>query len=169
MGTRASGRRPSLVFPGVHFNRWTVLSVKRGDRLALCRCNCGREKMVDRPTLTGGQSKGCHSCQVSPSFKHGDAHRGKRPSEYIAWAGMIQRCEDTDNQDYKDYGGRGINICSEWRTSYSSFLAHVGRKPSPKHSLDRKDVNGNYEPGNVRWATASEQQRNRRPFKRRRI
>jgi hypothetical protein len=156
---------PRVVFPGVKFNHWTVISIGKGCRLALCRCDCGREKMVDRSTLTGGQSKGCHSCQVSKrNFVHGDAPRGKRPSEYTTWASMIQRCEDSRHKDFRLYGGRGVIVCNRWRKSYKNFLSDVGRKPSVKHSIDRIETNGNYEPGNVRWATPSEQQRNRRPF-----
>lgn len=80
---------------------------------------------------------------------------------YRSWAGMIQRCTNPKSAKYKDYGGRGIIVCPEWRTSFSAFLADMGIKPDDK-TLDREDVNGNYEPGNCRWATASEQQTNKR-------
>lgn len=75
---------------------------------------------------------------------------------------MIERCESPKNPSYRSYGGRGIRVCSEWRKSFSAFFAHVGPKPARPSSLERKDVNGNYEPGNVRWATPKEQARNRR-------
>jgi hypothetical protein len=76
---------------------------------------------------------------------------------------MIGRCENPNVERYPHYGGRGISICEEWRESFEAFLRDMGRKPSPDHSIDRIDVNGNYEPGNCRWATDSEQQRNKRP------
>ena len=77
---------------------------------------------------------------------------------------MITRCESTMPKLYKLYGATGIQVCERWRTSFENFLADVGRAPSPKHSLDRwPDNAGNYEPGNVRWATASQQAFNRRP------
>jgi hypothetical protein len=85
--------------------------------------------------------------------------------EHDTWNRMIQRCENTNCASYCDYGGRGIAVCPEWRdpdTGFQTFFDFVGIRPSPKHSLERKRVNGNYEPGNVRWATAKEQARNRR-------
>lgn len=82
--------------------------------------------------------------------------------EYQAWHSMKRRCFIASLPNYKNYGGRGITVCEEWCLSFTAFLTHVGRRPSPRHSLDRIDVNGNYEPGNVRWATQIEQHSNRR-------
>lgn len=82
---------------------------------------------------------------------------------------MIDRCENRDREEWPDYGGRGITVCLRWRESFPAFLADMGRRPSPEYSIDRRDNDGNYEPGNCRWATASEQtenQRPRRPYKR---
>lgn len=95
--------------------------------------------------------------------KHGDSTRTYRAPEYAAWRSMKSRCCDPRSKSYYQYGGRGITICEQWRKSYKQFLADVGRRPSPLHSLDRyPDNNGNYEPGNVRWATPEEQMRNTR-------
>ncbi len=83
--------------------------------------------------------------------------------EYNAWAGMIQRCFNENDPSYHRYGGRGITVAPTWRASFAAFLVDVGPKPSPEHSLDRYPNNdGNYEPGNVRWATRAEQLRNKR-------
>ncbi len=95
-------------------------------------------------------------------MKHGCAKRGKRPSEYNAWVSMIARCENPNRYGFVNYGGRGIRVCDRWRLSFLDFLSDVGPKPSPVHSLDRIDVDGNYEPLNVRWATRAEQRVNQR-------
>lgn len=75
---------------------------------------------------------------------------------------MIARCENSSEQSFPLYGGRGIRVCAEWRHDFAAFFKHIGPRPSPTHSIDRIDVNGNYEPGNVRWATPTEQARNKR-------
>ncbi len=83
-------------------------------------------------------------------------------AEYRAWSNAIDRCERTSNKSYRDYGGRGISMCQRWRSSFGNFLEDMGRKPSPTHMLDRENNHGNYEPGNCRWVTRTEQNRNRR-------
>ena len=82
--------------------------------------------------------------------------------EYWVWRRMRRRCYEPGHKSYPDYGGRGIKVCPEWRHDFEEFYLYVGKMPTPEHSLDRIDNNGNYEPGNVRWATATEQRRNRR-------
>jgi len=92
---------------------------------------------------------------------HGESNNGTNPSpEYRVWAGLIRRCENPRDRNFGNYGGRGIRVCFQWRQSYRAFVADVGRRPSERHSIDRIDVNGNYEPGNVRWATKKVQARN---------
>lgn len=98
--------------------------------------------------------------------RHGHAARNPlaRSPEYRAWDAMKSRCYNPKARGYAGYGGRGIAVCDRWRYSFENFLADMGERPSPEHSLDRIDNDGNYEPGNVRWATRSEQQRNRTRF-----
>lgn len=95
--------------------------------------------------------------------KHGEARDGAWTPEYRAWMGMKGRCFTTTNPKYPRYGGRGITVCSEWigDQGFERFLEHVGRRPSPRHSIDRRDNNRDYDPGNVRWATRSEQSQNK--------
>jgi len=95
--------------------------------------------------------------------KHGHKRRGSKTSEYGIWSQMIGRCHNETNESYEDYGGRGIKVCDTWRNDFAAFLRDMGPRPSLKHTLDRyPDNDGNYQPGNVRWATKTEQARNTR-------
>lgn len=91
-----------------------------------------------------------------------ERHGMNKTTEHAAWVQMKQRCLNPNKKEYKHYGGRGITICDKWMNSFIAFFEDVGCRPSPKHSIDRIDVNGNYEPGNVRWATQQQQVENTR-------
>lgn len=130
-----------------------------------CKCACGSEWAVQTGNLLGTRSCGClkHELFQARIVKHGHARVGKKISEYNTWCLIIARCTNPNSPQFANYGGRGIKICEEWRHSFETFLAYVGRRPSPQHSLDRFPNNGgNYEPGNVRWATPKQQCRNKR-------
>jgi hypothetical protein len=122
----------------------------------LCRCDCGKEITVLGTHLISGNTKSC-GC-----LKRGPMADCRYTAEYIAWRDAIQRCYNPKIKRYKDYGGRGIRMCNEWRDDFRSFLSHIGKKPVKSLTLDRIDTNGDYEPGNVRWATKATQSRNRR-------
>lgn len=127
-------------------------------------CDCGTSKHVLYQHLIGGQTKSC-GCLIGEanslrSRTHGES---RLTPEHALWVRINQRCGNPNHSHYAYYGGRAITVCKEWQDSYESFLAYVGRRPSPKHELDRYPNNdGNYEPGNVRWATKTEQMNNRR-------
>lgn len=165
--------RQSKVEIGDRFGRLTVIEEigrKYGrNRLLRCSCECGGEKATTASVLKRGAAQSCGCLQRERTgeshLKHGDSAGGKQAAEYHTWTGMLARCYDPKSNGYKNYGGRGIQVCWRWRESYENFLADVGRKPTSTHSIDRIDNNGNYEPGNVRWATKTTQQRNQRSNK----
>jgi len=95
------------------------------------------------------------------SLKHGATVGLRRTPEYRAWLNAKRRCDNTGVPDFYRYGGRGIRMCEEWLHDFAAFLSHIGPKPAPHLSLDRIDPDGDYCPGNVRWATAKEQANNR--------
>lgn len=159
-------RIPDHALVGQTFGLWTVVGrIKRprfGGYYWLCRCQCGNKRGVQGSTLIAGKSKCCGCVGAESLSKKNKTHGGSRTPEYHAWKAMRRRCENRWCNQYINYGGRGIKVCERWR-SYENFIADVGRRPGPEYSLDRIDVNGHYEPGNIRWATSTVQQNNRRP------
>lgn len=152
------------------FGRWTIVSdcpsSVPGNRRVICVCDCGTEKSVRLAGLKAGQSKSCGCLRVERAVPAMSSSRTKHSMcgtpEYAAWAHMIQRCHNPKDKSYPNYGGRGIEVYQEWRESFASFLAHIGKKPSQSHTLERVNSNKGYEPGNVRWATRNEQASNKR-------
>lgn len=133
-----------------------------------CRCDCGHEVVVRGSALTSGNSKSC-GCLVAESMaatgRKNGTHNLSRTPEYHSWKAMSARCYDPNNNRFRYYGARGVTVCQRWRDSFEAFLSDMGPKPSPRHSIDRKETNGRYEPDNCRWATPSEQSKNRRPYR----
>jgi hypothetical protein len=129
-------------------------------------CDCGREAVTTGDHLKSGtKSCGCLKIQAAKAankrlkFKHGKCFT----PEYVVWSNMIYRCETPKAANFHLYGGRGISVCAKWRHSFDAFFDDMGPRPTPSHSIDRIDNDGNYEPGNCRWATKKEQRANQRP------
>lgn len=166
--------RPIVNIAGQRFGRLTVLRLEgqASDRHALwlCRCDCGSEKIIRGHSLRGGQSRSCGCLNTHQyALRHGDTRKGQLAPEWSSWYGMLQRCQNPNTSNFELYGGRGIRVCDRWQ-SYEHFLTDMGRRPDPpeQYSLDRIDNDGHYEPHNCRWATRSEQQKNKRPYKHKR-
>lgn len=123
----------------------------------VCLCDCGKSSSVTYDNLVTGNSRSCGCGMLESRVTHGMT----KTSEFMAWCGMRSRCMDTNNKKYPRYGGRGILVCARWLDSFEAFYNDIGPRPSDKHSIDRIDNDGNYEPGNCRWATSFQQSRNR--------
>jgi hypothetical protein len=156
---------------GQQFNRLSVVGLfgktKSGNSLWSCVCTCGKEKVVEDSQLKRGRTKSCGCLRIENSTKHNQAHSGKCTRVYQLWHSIKRRCYNKNFPQYKDYGGRGITVYLEWLDKdygFETFYAYIGDAPDGM-TLDRINNDGNYEPGNIRWATRKEQNNNKRNVK----
>lgn len=128
----------------------------------ICLCDCGSEKRILASALNPNGSKSCGCLRRDVTIKRGTSHGLYYHPLWRTYQNIIARCEAPNHKSFHNYGGRGIGMCPKWRNDFLSFVADMGTKPSPKHSIDRVNNDGNYEPGNCKWKTMKEQSFNRR-------
>jgi len=163
-------RNDSPIQAGSRFGRLTITAIlgrngrKSHSRFVECQCDCGRKSIVRDCDLTSGKQRSC-GCLMREISKithriHGHTSNGKQSPEYHSWQMMWQRVKSKKQKDVNSYSSRGISICDRWK-SFERFLEDMGPRPAGM-SLDRKNNDGHYVPGNCRWATRGEQRRNTR-------
>lgn len=154
---------------GQRFGRLTVLGRGKDVRFPSggmkvrwrCRCDCGGRFQVFAGALTKGETSSCGCLQKERASTSNKTHGQSGTAEHHAWHAMWSRCTNPNQACWKNYGGRGIRVHPRWK-SFEKFFSDVGPKPSPKHTLERRNNARDYEPGNVYWATRREQNRNKR-------
>lgn len=163
--------RKLIIEQGQRFGKLVILheveskvSSNRTKRRFRCECECGKITETNLDNLNSGRSKSCGCDTKKNKIQSSIVHNLRYTNEYITWCNMKQRCYNEKHSHFNYYGGRGIKVCDRWLNSFQSFYEDMGPKPTEFHSIDRINVNGDYEPTNCRWATPQQQSLNRRKY-----
>lgn len=162
----ATSRIPRIDLIGKTISNFTIVELAAPDSGRImwrCRCSCGNERVLRQTALLQGRPRQCSSCHIQQigagNKRHGHSVGYHRSPEHRVWSNMCNRCHNPNNPKYPRYGGRGISVCERW-LDFANFLADMGLRPSAQHTIERKNNNGDYEPGNCCWATWKQQARN---------
>ena len=157
---------------GMVFNRLTAIrpngKSKKGNYKWDCICLCGKEITVGSTNLISGNTNSCGCYREDRLLEYSTTHgysggqHNNARAEYTAWMNMKSRCLNSKDKGYINYGGRGVKICERWLESFENFIKDMGDKPTPSHSIERNDVDGDYEPSNCYWTTIDVQAKNKR-------
>lgn len=156
--------RKRIELTGQRFGRLTVLRFvgkRESEHLWRCRCNCGNASVVNGGNLRTGHTRSCGCLHSEATTARNTTHGMSHSRGYRHWADMISRCENPNCEGFRYYGGRGITVCSRWRRSFENFILDMGQPPAGLQ-IERRNNDGNYEPGNCYWATRSQNARNKR-------
>lgn len=149
---------------GIKFHRLTAIKIvgyRSGNAIWKCLCDCKKTCRVEAYSLISGHTKSCGCWSTEVKTRRFTVHGGSFTPEHWAWIQARARCFSKNHRWYHRYGGRGITMCEEWRNDFTRFLNDMGLRPSKNHSLDRINNEGDYEPGNCRWATRRQQNINK--------
>jgi hypothetical protein len=155
------------ILTGIKFSRLSVINQNQISTLAGkarwdCICDCGNKVTVIGSSLVSGNTSSCGCLHKEILTENNTIHSMSSIPEYDIWKSIIQRCTNSNNDSYANYGGRGITVCDRWLNSFEAFYEDMGSRPSSDHSIDRRENNGNYEKNNCYWATRIEQNNNKR-------
>jgi len=169
-GNQARSEQARKQIIGKKFGRLLITDYKIGTiknkARVICKCDCGNIKIVNICNIKRGLTLSCGCLQKEKASQAQINHGMSGKPEYIIWCGIKARCFNENEPAYNRYGGRGITVCTSWlekEYGFLNFFRDMGKRPSKKHSIDRINNDGNYEPSNCRWATAKMQAKNRRP------
>jgi hypothetical protein len=156
-----TGRKFNRLFVEGFIGRHSIRGGKRRTYWR-CICDCGNVIKADSSSIKNGQTKSCGCYNLERTGNINRSHSLTKTPEYMAWINIKTRCHNIKNKNYPRYGGRGITVCDRWKDSFENFFVDMGKRPSTKHSIERRDNSKGYSPDNCSWETQKIQNNNKR-------